>query len=100
MFQDKEALLLDMNSTFMFGEDRFGEGQDYSKYYRSIGGSMSDSVVNNVIGRAYEYLDEKYHLEEYRYCFPSLETAIEASAEVEISLIEKRKSFKLFRKMK
>lgn len=33
MFNDKEALLLDMNGTFMFGEDRFGDDQDYSAYY-------------------------------------------------------------------
>ena len=38
MFKGKEAILLDMNSTFMFGEDRFGEVEDYSEYYRSIGG--------------------------------------------------------------
>ena len=27
MFENKDALLLDMNSTFMFREDRFGEAE-------------------------------------------------------------------------
>lgn len=79
MFQDKEALLLDMNSTFMFGEDRFGNNEDYSEYYKSIGGNLSSSFVTDVIRRAYDYLDRRYPSEEYRHCFPSLRVAIEST---------------------
>ena len=32
------VLLLDMNGTFMFGEDRFGEGEDFYRTYRALGG--------------------------------------------------------------
>ena len=31
MYSNKSALLLDMNSTFMFGEDNFGIDEDFSK---------------------------------------------------------------------
>lgn len=96
MFKNKEALLLDMNSTFMFGEDRFGKDEDYSEYYRSIGGNLPDNVVNDVIRAAYEYLDVKYPSEKYRHCFPSLETAIEVSSEIDIPLIEKHKIIETF----
>lgn len=96
MFEYKEALLLDMNSTFMFGEDRFGEDEDYSEYYRSIGGNLPDKVVNDVIRGAYESLDVKYPSEEYRHCFPSLETAIEVSAVIDIPMIEKAKIIETF----
>jgi len=29
MLHDKKGLRLDMNSTFMFGEDRFGDAEDF-----------------------------------------------------------------------
>ncbi len=32
--QNRQAILLDMNSTFMLGEDRFDDTQDYSQVYR------------------------------------------------------------------
>ena len=35
------TILLDMNDTFMFGADRFGEEQDYSIIYRQLGGKDS-----------------------------------------------------------
>lgn len=38
-----DVLLLDMNSTFMFGEDRFGNHEDYHGTYRSLGGSVIES---------------------------------------------------------
>jgi len=96
MFEGKEALLLDMNSTFMFGEDRFGVDEDFSEYYRSIGGTLPDDVVNEVIRNSYDYLDEKYPTEEYRRCFPSLDSAIESSSGLDISKSEKDKIIKTF----
>jgi len=96
MIEGKEALLLDMNSTFMFGEDRFGENENFSEYYRSIGGVLPDDIVNEVIRTSYDYLDEKYPSEEYRHSFPSLELAIEASSDLEISKPEKDKIIETF----
>ncbi|WP_455207441.1 HAD family hydrolase [Kaarinaea lacus] len=85
MFNKKKALLLDMNSTFMFGEDRFGENEDFSTYYKKIGGSLRKNELNYIILSAYEYLDIRYPDEKYRHNFPSLMEAIEKSSEVEIS---------------
>jgi len=76
MYSNKSALLLDMNSTFMFGEDNFGSSEDFSEYYHKIGGVLSKEEVNEAIGSVYAYLDIRYPDEEYRYCFPSVEEAI------------------------
>ena len=76
MFTGKKALLLDMNSTFMFGEDRFGDSEDFSVHYFKIGGTLSESEINRIIRAAYQYLDARYPDENYRHSFPSLERAI------------------------
>jgi len=76
MFNGKKALLLDMNSTFMFGEDRFGDAEDFSVHYFKIGGTLPESVINRIIRTTYQYLDVRYPDENYRHGFPSLERAI------------------------
>ena len=76
MLTNKKALMLDMNSTFMFGEDRFGEGEDYSIHYKSSGGQMPSGVVNELIRNAFSYLEKRYPDENYRHSFPSVRTAI------------------------
>jgi len=76
IFSNKKVLLLDMNSTFMFGEDRFGKTEDFSLYYNQIGGSLSNNEINSIIKTVYAYLDTRYPDEQYRHCFPSLEYAI------------------------
>ena len=49
------VLLLDLNSTFMFGEDRFGPGQSYGDTYREAGGSdLSDAEVTAAVTELYE----------------------------------------------
>ncbi|MCB1859431.1 MAG: HAD family hydrolase [Gammaproteobacteria bacterium] len=80
MLSGREAILLDMNGTFMFGEDRFGESEDYSVYYRRLGGNISRSEINRIVRAAYEYLEVRYTDENYRCCFPSLKSAILAVA--------------------
>lgn len=79
MFHGKKALLLDMNSTFMFGEDRFGESEDFSEYYSHIGGSLPANEINDIIRSAYAYLDSRYPDQKYRHCFPSVEDAIKST---------------------
>jgi len=76
LFTGKKSLLLDMNSTFMFGEDRFGDAEDFSVHYFKIGGTLSRSEINRIIRAVYEYLDIRYQDERYRHNFPSLENAI------------------------
>ena len=76
MYSNKSALLLDMNSTFMFGEDNFGISEDFSKYYHKIGGVLSKEEVNKAIRSVYAYLDKLYPDENYRHSFPTVEEAI------------------------
>ena len=79
MFKEKTTLLLDMNSTFMFGEDRFEKGSDYSKYYQKIGGQLSSDIVNTSIENVFDYLWERYPNKEFQEKFPSIKDAIEAT---------------------
>jgi FMN phosphatase YigB (HAD superfamily) len=76
MLTGKKALLLDMNGTFMFGEDRFGDGEDFSAHYFNIGGTLPKETINRIVRAAYEYLDIRYPDERFRHRFPSLERAI------------------------
>ncbi|GJL68977.1 MAG: hypothetical protein NPIRA06_16120 [Nitrospirales bacterium] len=70
------AVLLDMNSTFMFGEDRFGADENFFEYYRTTKGQLSEEAVDDIIRSAYSYLDRLYPDPEYRESFPTLEIAI------------------------
>jgi len=76
MFTGKKALLLDMNNTFMFGEDRFGDSEDFSVHYFKIGGTLPEIEINRIVRATYQYLDDRYPDENYRHNFPSLERAI------------------------
>jgi hypothetical protein len=76
LFTDKSALLLDMNSTFMFGKDRFGDAEDFSVHYFKIGGTRPKDEINRIVRAAYGYLAAKYPDETYRDKFPSVESAI------------------------
>lgn len=65
-----------MNGTFMFGEDRFSESEDFSKYYHEISGVLPRDELNTIITLTYEYLDERYPDMKYRNNFPSVEEAV------------------------
>ena len=60
----------------MFGEDRFGDDEDFSIYFRKIGGTSPCADVNRLIHDAYEDLDHRYPDKKYRHNFPSLITAL------------------------
>ena len=91
MFADKKALLLDMNSTFMFGEDRFGDREDFSVHYFKIGGALPQAEINRIVRAAYEYLDARYPDENYRHRFPSVESAIRETAKEKLDTEETEK---------
>lgn len=76
MFANKKALLLDMNGTFMFGEDRFGDFEDFSTHYLKVGGILPQREINRIVRAAYRFLDARYPDENYRHSFPSLESGI------------------------
>ena len=85
-----------MNSTFMFGEDNFGESEDYSKYYHQIGGVLSTTEINQIIRTVYSYLDKRYPDESYRHLFPSLENALKSTINRKISNKEMLKVISTF----
>lgn len=60
----------------MFGEDRFGDSEDFSAHYFEIGGTVPRGEINKIVRAAYRYLDTRYPDENYRHSFPSLESAI------------------------
>lgn len=75
------VLLLDMNSTFMFGEDRFGGSEDFGATYRAVGGrTLRSSEVNRAIRAAFAFLEERYVDPTYEDNFSSLAEAFTAAA--------------------
>ncbi|MBN2529010.1 MAG: HAD family hydrolase [Deltaproteobacteria bacterium] len=76
MICQKKALLLDMNGTFMFGEDRFGDVEDFSIHYRQLGGTLPREDVNQIIRLAYAFLGTRYTDPRYKHTFPSVADAI------------------------
>jgi putative hydrolase of the HAD superfamily len=53
--------LLDVNSTFMFGEDRFGPDQDYGTTYSALGGQeLTGEEIRAVIDSLITYLKPVY----------------------------------------
>lgn len=84
MYLHKSVLLLDMNGTFMFGEDNFGESEDFSIYYQKIGGKISNEEINFLIRKIYSYLNERYPDESYRHSFPTVELALKVVSTQEV----------------
>ncbi len=81
MFAGKKALLLDMNGTFMFGEDRFGSSEDFSVHYRRLGGKLVPGKINGLVRGLYDYLDVRYIDKKYRHSFPSVEQALSSTSD-------------------
>ena len=75
------VLLLDMNSTFMFGEDRFGRHENFEATYRAQGGrALTGHEVDGAIRAAYAFLHARYADPAYEDDFPSLAEAFAAVA--------------------
>ncbi len=85
-----------MNSTFMFGEDRFSDSEDFSVHYFKIGGRLSQNEINRIVRAAYGYLDTRYPNENYRHSFPSLESAIREVADEKLDRNEIEKIVETF----
>lgn len=96
MYKEKKALLLDMNSTFMFGEDRFNENDDFSIYYSSINGKLPKDRLSQIIRATYKYLDARYPDEKHRHNFPSVQEAIDKNLDVDLPTEEINKIINTF----
>lgn len=67
------VLLLDMNGVFMFGEDRFGQEQDFHPTYRDLGGTrLGAGEVNKAIRFCYEGMAREYESPQHVDDFPSV----------------------------
>ncbi|MEM6647609.1 MAG: HAD family hydrolase [Bacteroidota bacterium] len=75
------CLLLDMNSTFMFGEDRFGPQYDYAATYKQFGGSLQPEQVNAFITATYEHLDGLYPDPAFHDTFPTVAAVLRGLAD-------------------
>lgn len=68
-----QALLLDMNGTFMFGHDRFGDNVDYYETYRALGANGVDaSTVNLMVTRLVEEMADLYGDSAFQEEFPTV----------------------------
>ena len=72
-----QAILFDMNGTFMFGHDRLGAEEDFFATYRSLGGCRltSDEVRSHVL-RICAGLQRDYNDPERFDSFPTLNDAV------------------------
>jgi len=96
MYSNKMALLLDMNSTFMFGEDNFGSSEDFSKYYHEIDGVLSGKDINAIIRSVYSCLEERYPDKKYRHNFPTLADTIKNTVDQNFPTSEIQKIIRTF----
>jgi putative hydrolase of the HAD superfamily len=80
------GLLLDMNGTFMFGQDRFGEGEDYFETYCALGGTaLPPWAVNEVVRGAVRRLAEHYADPGRIDDFPSVEEVLASQTSAPIA---------------
>jgi putative hydrolase of the HAD superfamily/5'-nucleotidase len=86
------VLLLDMNSTFMFGEDRFGAGENFYATYRALGGvTLTPTQVSAGIRSCYEAMLRLCRSPQNYDDFPSLGEGLRRYADVpdsELPLLE------------
>ncbi|HMB70055.1 MAG TPA: HAD family hydrolase [bacterium] len=68
-----DLLLLDLNGTFMFGQDRFGGGEDYARTYREAGGTtLADGDVTAAVSAVVERLTVIGRREDRLDSFPAV----------------------------
>jgi beta-phosphoglucomutase-like phosphatase (HAD superfamily) len=87
-----EALLLDMNGTFMFEHDRFDGPEDLFLTYQGLGGSRLDVVaVEQAVRSIYEWMLGIYTSPSRIDDFPSLAEAVRSLAgvpETDLDILE------------
>lgn len=74
-----DVLLLDMNGTFMFGEDRLGPAEDFYATYRTVGGRrLSPAALNTIMRSTCAGLERDYETADKYDDFPSVIEAFRA----------------------
>ncbi|MEM8485281.1 MAG: HAD-IA family hydrolase [Bacteroidota bacterium] len=70
------TLLLDMNSTFMFNEDRFGPAEDYHATYRQWGGALTPEALRTAIEACLAYMEIRYPDPVWHNQFPTVKAVL------------------------
>lgn len=84
-----DALLLDMNGTFMFGEDRFGSEQHYYATYRGLGdGRLSAGEVRCAVSECYDRMAALYDDPARADKFPQVRDVLAGLPAGEAELVE------------
>jgi FMN phosphatase YigB (HAD superfamily) len=84
-----DAVLLDMNGTFMFGEDRFGPAHDYQATYRDLGGrSLSADELRRVVSDCYDRMSALYEDPARTDSFPQVREMLVGLSAGEADLVE------------
>jgi len=78
-----QVVLLDMNGTFMFGGDRFSDGEDFAATYHSLGGRrLQNTEVNVVIRACYKAMLSDYEDPKKYDSFPQVVETLQKLPEV------------------
>jgi putative hydrolase of the HAD superfamily/5'-nucleotidase len=88
------VVLLDLNGTFMFGEDRFGPGEDFHATYRSLGGAaLQAAEAEEAIRACYARMAADYEDPAKHDDFPQIAEVLRlvtaGLAEAEVGLLER-----------
>jgi FMN phosphatase YigB (HAD superfamily) len=79
---DFDAILFDLNDTFMFGQDRFGPEERYGATYRALGGEkLSDDEVRTIVDALVQDLLDKYHDSAWHDRYPGVPETLRTRAE-------------------
>ena len=74
-----DAILFDMNGTFMFGHDRLGADEDFHATYRALGGaSLDPAEIRRAVNAVVDDLTRKYYGDGWRDRFPSVPDTLRA----------------------
>jgi FMN phosphatase YigB (HAD superfamily) len=87
------VLLLDLNGTFMFGQDRFGLSEDFHATYRKLGGAaLNRNQVQAAIRNCYDAMLRIYESPDHYNNFPSVAESLQHHSGAplsELCLLEK-----------
>jgi FMN phosphatase YigB (HAD superfamily) len=73
LLERHRAVLLDMNGTFMFGQDRFGPQEPFGNTYRQFDGtSLASEVVDAMVRECFLRINQQYEDPRYLDDFPSV----------------------------
>ncbi len=83
-----DVILLDVGHTFMFGGYRFFNTEDFAATYHSLGGILTDELVNQIIISVSRRIKANGKNPAYYECLPSVLSYLEKLPQVKLSASE------------